>query len=296
MAAPMQWKQTRKWTLSAAKNLTWVEIGAMTIQEQADLAQFYYQKFNARLNEVWRKGIDSREQKVNMPLPMEDLLNHFERMKDQYISVNGETMSLADYIGFTPMTPITVGKNGMRQFNPAFADIVNKTNGLYAYISAMQHYFDSKTGTYAGWNAYTRKQDAMLFGSYSISGNPRHRMTNDERRAFWKMFNEARAMGLFGTSDVLRESTFTTEWRENTGLQEMAMSNDENSLILALDYLREIIGKPKAMAPQLAYKADRILHGEDPNSYDGMDMADFFGFTPREIYERNASILDFYKF
>lgn len=97
----------------------------------------------------------------------------------------------------------TFSKQGKNFYSPAQEKIreyyeenpqqsINKVsrNRALNEIFNIQDFFRSKTGTVKGAKEVMREQDARIFGVNEKSGRPLHRLTTDQRTAFWQVYNE----------------------------------------------------------------------------------------------------------
>lgn len=62
-------------------------------------------------------------------------------------------------------------------------------NRIRSELFHIQEFFNAKTGDVKGAREVMREQDARIFGT-TKSGRPRFRMTIDERRKFWSVYEE----------------------------------------------------------------------------------------------------------
>lgn len=78
-------------------------------------------------------------------------------------------------------------------------------NQLIAEIVRLQNFFNAESSTLAGIRRLNYEQDVRLFGVVPGSTEPRYRMTNDQRKRFWNLFNEysgSSAFTQFASSQV----------------------------------------------------------------------------------------------
>lgn len=64
-------------------------------------------------------------------------------------------------------------------------------NQLLFQIAAYQKFFNDVTSTIQGIKKVNREQDARIFGTYK-NGLPRKRMTEEQRKEFWRLYDEFR--------------------------------------------------------------------------------------------------------
>ena len=158
-----------------------LELNRMTLEERAELAEFFRVAFARRQREFFKEG------RVSYPLTRiwEDM---------------GE---IGQKLGFdmTPDNQIVHNRGGMRELTGEYAKLQRPHNQLATYISLMQQFFEGKSSTLAGWKAIAREQDIRLFGgeqrtkldsrgrtiTYIV---PKYEMTDADRINFWKVYAE----------------------------------------------------------------------------------------------------------
>ena len=193
----MLWKKAgRRWKLADAQKVGTLSLAAMNLREKAELAQFYYNQFNLRVNN-YNPG--------EIPFAFTNLLETFDKA-----SKSNRLTDLQRQISLD--TPIVVQKGKKRVLNYPFSEMDNPNASLNSYIRRMQSFFDAKTSTTAGWREVSSAQDIMLFGGhrtgkyhyekdengkrhrvYEIAAN--NRLTDNERRQLWRIIEQAKDAG-----------------------------------------------------------------------------------------------------
>lgn len=108
----------------------------------------------------------------------------------------------------------------MKDYYSENRDKLNKMslNKLRAEAFRLQNFFDSKTSTVPGARAIQRDQDKRIFGTKK-NGVPKERLTIDERKEFWSIYNEYKQIN---PADVLETSNIVQQI-----LGEMIIQNDK---------------------------------------------------------------------
>lgn len=192
----MKWKGAGKWNLKSAQGVGNIALLKMNMQQKAELAQFYYNQFNLRVNTYTPAEI---------PFAFTELLQNFDRMqKSDKLSPLQRQITLDE--------PIVIAKGRYRELNYPFSEMKNPNASLNSYIRRMQNFFDAKTSTLAGWREVAKAQDISLFGSthgkkyhYEKDENgkrhrvyeliPNYTLNDDERRKLWKIIDLAKDAG-----------------------------------------------------------------------------------------------------
>lgn len=192
----MKWKGAPKWNLKSAQGLGTIDLLKLPLREKAELAQFYYNQFNLRVNTY---------NPAEIPYAFTELLHNFDKMqKSEYLSPLQREISIDN--------PIVIRQGRYRTLNYPFSEMTNPNASLNSYIRRMQNFFDAKTSTLSGWREVAQAQDIALFGSergkryhYITDENgkrhrvyeqvPIHRLTDDDRRKLWKIIDLAKDAG-----------------------------------------------------------------------------------------------------
>lgn len=192
----MKWKGAAKWNLKSAQGVGAFALLKMNMQQKAELAQFYYNQFNLRVNTYTPAEI---------PFAFTQILNNFDRMQK-----SDKLTSLQRAI--TLDEPIVIAKGRYRELNYPFSEMENPNASLNSYIRRMQNFFDAKTSTVSGWREVARAQDIALFGAekskkyhYEKGEDgkrrrvyeqiPKHTLTDEERRKLWQIIDLAKDAG-----------------------------------------------------------------------------------------------------
>ena len=193
-----KWKGIgRSWKLKDAQKLGTLSIAKMSLQEKAELAQFYYNQFNTRSNQFVRAGV--------MPYAWTKMFRDYEKIANSdKVSDLQRAVSLE--------TPIVERVGKYRELAYPFSEMANPSASLTGYIRRMQAFFDAKTSTVKGWEAVSNAQDIALFGG-TLTGKyhyekdekgKRHRvydmipndtMSEAERIKVWEIIDLAKDEG-----------------------------------------------------------------------------------------------------
>lgn len=192
----MKWKGAPKWNLKSAQGVGNFALLKMNMQQKAELAQFYYNQLNLRINTYTPAEI---------PYAFTELLHNFDKMQN-----SNKLSPLQRQISLD--TPIVVAKGKYRTLNYPFSEMENPNASLNSYIRRMQNFFDAKTSTISGWREVGKAQDISLFGGvrgtkyhYEKDENgkrhrvyeeiPAYSLTDDDRRKLWKIIDLAKDAG-----------------------------------------------------------------------------------------------------
>lgn len=192
----MKWKGAAKWNLKSAQGVGTFALLKMNMREKAELAQFYYNQFNLRVNTYTP---------AELPFAFTQLLHNFDRMqKSDKLTSLQRSITLDE--------PVVIAKGRYRELNFPFSEMENPNASLNSYIRRMQNFFDAKTSTVAGWREVAKAQDISLFGAdkgkkyhYEKGEDgkrhrvyeqiPKYTLTDDERRKIWQVINLAKDAG-----------------------------------------------------------------------------------------------------
>lgn len=193
----MRWKGAgKKWNLKSAQGVGTIHLLQMNLQQKAELAQFYYNQFNLRVNTY---------NPAELPFAFTQLLHSFDRAsKSTKLTPLQQRITLDD--------PIVIAKGRYRELNYPFSEMDNPNASLNNYIRRMQAFFDAKTSTLSGWREVGKQQDIALFGAvqdtkyhYETDKNgkrhrvyemiPKYTLTDSERRELWKIIDMAKDAG-----------------------------------------------------------------------------------------------------
>lgn len=192
----MRWKGADKWNLKSAQGVGTLALLKMSMQQKAELAQFYYNQFNLRVNTYTPAEI---------PFAFTQLVHNFDRMqKSEKLTPLQRAITIE--------SPVVISNGRYRELNYPFSEMENPNASLNSYIRRMQAFFDAKTSTVSGWREVSKAQDISLFGSekgtkyhYEKDENgkrhrvyeeiPKYTLTDDERRKVWQIINLAKDAG-----------------------------------------------------------------------------------------------------
>lgn len=192
----MRWKGADKWNLKSAQGVGTLALLKMSMQQKAELAQFYYNQFNLRVNTYTP---------AELPFAFTQLVHNFSRMqKSEKLTPLQRAITLE--------SPIVVSNGRYRELNYPFSEMENPNASLNSYIRRMQAFFDAKTSTVSGWREVSKAQDISLFGSvrgtkyhYEKGDDgkrhrvyeeiPKYNLTDEERRKMWQIINLAKDAG-----------------------------------------------------------------------------------------------------
>ncbi len=192
----MRWKGADKWNLKSAQGVGTLALLKMPMQQKAELAQFYYNQFNLRVNTYTPAEI---------PYAFTQLLRNFDRMqKSDKLTPLQRAITLDE--------PVVISLGRYRELNYPFSEMENPNASLNSYIRRMQNFFDAKTSTVKGWREAAKEQDILLFGAekgkkyhYEKDENgkrhrvydeaPKYNLSDTERRMLWEIINLAKDAG-----------------------------------------------------------------------------------------------------
>lgn len=210
MAKKTSWELSgRKWTLKEAANLSPMSIAIMNVGERAELANFLYRNFNLR--------VSTFVQANTIPFALTKLLRDFNKIQtSEYTPDATRQLNLEQ-------SPANIRK-GRIYLSSMFDGNSYPGAALSSYISQLQSFFRAKSSTVKGWQEIGYAQDMRLFGavmeprkrSYNAIVRPAFRLTDDERRKFWAVWDEAKKAGwenLFGYDSGQAHREMASMWR-----------------------------------------------------------------------------------
>lgn len=225
-------KGNRRWTLKEANALGYFDIRKMSTPEKAELAQFYRNQFGLRIEQFAKAG--------TVGYAVHKLTADMAEMSEKL------------GIDMNPLDPIVVpAGRGQRRLSNAYVLMDNPQNKLGAYISLMQKFFTSKSGTVKGWREIGEEQDKRLFGEdvKIIRGKrhkgyqeiryeytPKRRMTDRERTLFWRIYHDISKTRYVPLSAIYAQSgqdNFATLWQSPDMWKGIDRDSDNDD---ALDY------------------------------------------------------------
>lgn len=208
--AKLSWKGTgKKWTLKSAQNIGIMQLLRMDTKSRAELAQFYRNQFNTRVNSFVRAG--------TIGYAISKLLEDMNKVSSK-LGVN-----------FDPFEPVVISRGKKRYLSATFSNRSNPQNALASYITLMQDFFSAKSSTVQGWRAIGYDQDKRIFGenykivpgrlykkkqNIKIVSNLKYQMSDAERIMFWKVYREITKSNWTGINDYSSDSQrlFGTQW------------------------------------------------------------------------------------
>lgn len=266
----MRWKGAgKKWNLKSAQGVGTVHLLKMNLQQKAELAQFYYNQFNLRVNTY---------NPAELPFAFTQLLRSFEQAsKSERLSPLQRRMSVE--------TPVVVAKGRYRELNYPFSEMENPNASLNNYIRRMQAFFDAKTSTVAGWREIGKQQDIAFFGGirgtkyhYETDENgkrhrvyemiPKFTLTDSERRELWQIIDMAKDAGWlnrFGyDSGQAHKELASLFMRGDFANPEKDLEKAYASILSAMERKEAERGKLKDIMPGV--EGNPILRNEDGGS------------------------------
>ncbi len=251
----MRWKGAgKRWNLKSAQGVGAIALLNMNLQQKAELAQFYYNQFNLRVN-TYNPG--------ELPFAFTQLLNSFDKA-----SKSSRLDPLQQRISID--APIVIPKGRYRELNYPFSEMDNPNSSLNNYIRRMQAFFDAKTSTLSGWREVGKQQDIALFGSvrgdkfhYVKDENgkrhrvyemiPKYKLTDSERRELWKIIDLAKDAGWlnrFGYDSGQAHKELASLWmRGDFTNPEKDLNAAYHSILEAMKRKEEARGQLKDIAP-----------------------------------------------
>lgn len=228
-----QWNRKsiqNKWTLDSALKLDVNDIRKMKVPERAELAQFLQNAVNTRVRSY------SRAKNYNHPYA-------YQKMQEDF----RELMEIGDY-NFDFNAPIVEGKGKNRYLSKEYAALAFPASRIMSYITQARNFLSAKSSTVSGWKAIIRNESMKLFGYRTIHSKRgdyirlNYLMTEDERTALWKLYEELKKSGAIAVSEYASESMkstgFTRIWRE--GVKEGVWNYDDltHNLNLMLEAMK----------------------------------------------------------
>lgn len=126
----------------------------------------------------------------------------------QYAETNVRQIEKANL--FSPSYEVYKNSGGKLQPLPADA---SRSKAILE-LARLQQFLGSQTSTAKGIREVNRQQDIRIFGVNPKTGNPKHKMTIKERKAFWAAYNEfmrGETTRLYTnyTSNVIQQALFS---------------------------------------------------------------------------------------
>lgn len=224
MATVQTWRGVpHKYTLKEALDIGPLALQKLDTQERAELAQFLHNQFNLRVNSYLRTST------VTIPFAFTKLTRDYY----EETMVDGRPLSVASRVGIGLDENVVITKGRNRMLNPSIASNYQPHNALISYIIMHQNFFKAKTSTLTGWRDYGLKEDIRLFGTKTVRRRvayidengkrryeyrdiemPKYRLTDDERRMFWRVYEEIRRTGWTSINEYSSEEQqeFAAVW------------------------------------------------------------------------------------
>lgn len=227
-----QWNRKsiqNKWTLKAALKLDTDVIRKMKLPERAELAQFLQNAVNNRIRSY------SRAKSYNHPYAYQKLQEDFQ------------TLANEEGYQFDFNKPIVMGSSKNRYLTKEYADLPFPSSRIMSYIIQARNFLNAKSSTVSGWKAIIRNESMKLFGYRTIHSKRgdyvrlNYLMTEDERTAFWKLYEELKKSGSVAIydSESMRSSGFTRIWREKQSRGEWNYNDLTSMMGIMIEEMRK---------------------------------------------------------
>ena len=205
-----KWKgRGKKWTLAKAQELdtSSIAFAKMTVQEKAELAQFYYNQFNLR--------VESYAKALTVPYAFSHLMESFKKQKD---SVNLTDLQRSVSLE----NPVVVPKGKYRTLNYPFSEMKSPVASLNSYIRRMQSFFEAKTSTVKGWRDVGNQQDVSLFGGYLTGKYHYEKDDNGKRHRVYEVvakesLSDADRVKLWSIIDLAKDAGWYNRFGYDSG-------------------------------------------------------------------------------
>lgn len=256
-----------KWTLESALKMDINDIRKMKIPERAELAQFLQNAVNTRVRSY------SRAKSYNHPYA-------YQKMQEDF-----QTLANEEGYHFDFSMPIVEGSGKNRALSIYYSVLPFPASRILSYIVQARNFLSAKSSTVSGWRDIIRNESMKLFGYKTIHSKRgdyirlNYLMTEDERTAFWKLYEELKKSGSVAIydSESMRSTGFTRIWREkqargewnyndltsmmNTMLEEMRKSGTPVRDIV--EYKPGVTQSPTARGPAEEEYSDVEFRWED---------------------------------
>lgn len=227
-----QWNRKsiqNKWTLDSALKLDVNDIRKMKVPERAELAQFLQNAVNTRARSY------SRAKSYNHPYAYKKLQEDIR-----------ELMEIGDY-NFDFNAPIVEGRGKNRHLSKEYAALAFPASRIMSYITQARNFLSAKSSTVSGWKAIIRNESMKLFGYRTIHSKRgdyirlNYLMTEDERAAFWKLYEELKKSGSVAMydSESMKSTGFTRIWREKQSRGEWNYNDLTSMMNTMLEEMRK---------------------------------------------------------
>lgn len=218
-----------KWTLESALKVDINDIRKMKVPERAELAQFLQNAVNTRVRSY------SRAKSYNHPYAYQKLQEDFQ------------TLANEEGYHFDFNAPIVEGKGKNRYLSKEYAALAFPASRIMSYITQVRNFLSAKSSTVSGWKAIIRNESMKLFGYRTIHSKRgdyirlNYLMTEDERTAFWKLYEELKKSGSVAMydSESMRSTGFTRIWREKQSRGEWNYNDLTSMMNTMLEEMRK---------------------------------------------------------
>lgn len=219
-----------KWTLESALKVDINDVRKMKLPERAEYAQFLQNAVNTRIRSY------SRAKSYNHPYAYQKLQEDFQ------------TLANEEGYHFDFNLPIVEGTGKNRTLSMYYSVLPFPASRILSYIVQARNFLSAKSSTVSGWKAIIRNESMKLFGYRNIHSKRgdyirlNYFMTEDERTALWKLYEELKKSGAIAVSEYASESMkstgFTRIWRE--GVKEGVWNYDDltHNLNLMLEAMK----------------------------------------------------------
>lgn len=257
-----QWNRKsiqNKWTVESALKMDINDIRKMKIPERAELAQFLQNAVNTRVRSY------SRAKNYSHPYA-------YQKMQEDF----RELMEISDY-KFDFNSPIVEGRGKNRYLSKEYAALSFPASRIMSYITQARNFLSSKSSTVSGWRDIIRNESMKLFGYRTIHSKRgdyirlNYLMTEDERTAFWKLYEELKKSGSVAMydSESMRSTGFTRIWREKQSRGEWNYNDLTSMMNTMLEEMRKS-GTP--IRDIVEHKPGMV---QDPTARDAAEEEDF---------------------
>ena len=262
-----KWKTTRRWNMKDALEMDNLQIQWMSLEERADLAQYLHKQYMRRVAEANKAGFT--------PYGITKLQKEYGKRYSSIVNIDGQEMTVGDYIGISLENDITTRSGNMRTLASPYDNMPYVHNTLYGYIRQLQEFFTWKSGTVKGYQRIIDEQDKRLFGSHreefvTKGGRTIHRnvanahFTEEQRERFWAAIDEARRR-----SSNLLDSFHSEALREGNWIQLLFKEDKDHNLVPRGDIQWDDPVKLLEAVEKVLNKEDLDFEEEEPTEVIG---------------------------
>lgn len=218
-----------KWTLESALKLETFDIFKMKLPERAEYAQFLQNAVNNRIRSY------SRAKNYSHPYA-------YQKMQEDF-----KTLMENEGYNFNFNVPIVQTAGKSRGLTKEYAVLDNPASRIMSYIVQARNFLNAKSSTVSGWRDIIRNESMKLFGYRTIHSKRgdyirlNYLMTEDERTAFWKLYEELKKSGSVAMydSESMRSTGFTRIWREKQSRGEWNYNDLTSMMNTMLEEMRK---------------------------------------------------------